>query len=68
MTLKMFLGVRWEDTRIIHRGNSDRNTQIPLDLILTKKLWSPDLDIYYLKEVIDFEVLKKDLAGRKLFH
>ena len=65
MTVKMFLGVRWEDSRIIHRGNSDGDTQIPLDLILTKKLWTPDLDIYYLKEVEDFEVLKKDLAGKK---
>ena len=65
MTLKTFLGVRWEDKRIVHRGRSDKNTQIPLDLILTKMLWSPDIDIYYLKEVIDFEVMKKDLAGIK---
>ena len=64
MTLKTFLGVRWEDKRIVHWGKSDKNAQIPLDLILTKRLWSPDIDIYYLKEVIDFEVLKKDLAGK----
>ena len=64
MTLKTFLGVRWEDKRIVHRGKSDKNAQIPLDLILTKRLWSPDIDIYYLKEVIDFEVMKKDLAGK----
>lgn len=64
MTLKMFLGVRWEDERIIHRGSSDKDTQIPLDLILTKMLWSPDIDIYNLKEVEDFEVMKKTLAGK----
>ena len=63
MTLKMFLGVRWEDKRIIHQGSSDKNRQIPLDLILTKMLWSPDIDIYNLKVVEDFEVLKKTLAG-----
>ena len=64
MTLKLVLGVRWEERRIIHRGSSERNAVIPLDLILTKKLWSPDLDVYQLKDMIEYECLKKDLAGK----
>ena len=65
MTLKLVLGVRWEEKRVIHRGSSDRNALIPLDLILTRKLWSPDLDVYQLKTMIEYECLKKDLAGKK---
>jgi len=60
--------ISWEDPRIIKIGSSSNRKilpgeRIPLDLRLTKLLWSPDLDIYGLKKAINFEVLRKDVAG-----
>ena len=44
------------------RKNTGKQHKVPLDLQFLEHLWLPDLDIYNVKHIKDFKVLKK-LAG-----
>ena len=62
LTMKMHLGVHWAEPRLICPENSGELNTIPLDLEFLDHLWLPDLDIYNIKRIEEFTVLKK-LAG-----
>ena len=61
VTLKMYLGVHWNEPRIISL-DSKNDVEVPLDLSFLDHVWLPDLDILHLKEIRGYKVLK-NLAG-----
>ena len=61
VTLKMYLGVHWNEPRVISIG-SQKDVETPLDLSFLDHVWLPDLEILHLKEIRGYKVLK-DLAG-----
>ena len=61
VTLKMYLGVHWNEPRVISIG-SQKDVETPLDLSFLDYVWLPDLEILHLKEIRGYKVLK-DLAG-----
>ena len=63
VTMRMYLGIHWEEPRLICISNNTENDKTPLDLQLLDHLWLPDLDIYHVKQINEFKVLKK-LAGK----
>ena len=65
ITMKMHLGAHWKEPRLVSLDTHGKGIQIPLDIRLLDHLWLPDLDIYNVKEIREFTVLKK-LAGKKL--
>ena len=62
LTMKMHLGVHWTEPRLVCPQNNIELGKVPLDLQFLDHLWLPDLDIYNIKLIQDFKVLKK-LAG-----
>ena len=62
VTMKMHLGVHWTEPRLIFPHNSDEMGKVPLDLQFLDHLWIPDIDIYNIKAIQNFAVLKR-LAG-----
>ena len=64
VTMKMYFGVHWRETRLISTTNISAVDKIPLDLQLLDYLWLPDLDIYHVKQIEEFDVLKKSFAGK----
>ena len=66
ITSKMFIGVHWKDPRILYLGSNKKHHKTYLDLELLEYLWTPDLDIYSLDQLKIFEVMGKDLAGKKI--
>ena len=69
VTMKMHLGVHWTEPRLVCPDNSAEVSKVPLDLQFLDHLWLPDLDIYNIKAIKEFTVLKR-LAGiiTKIFH
>ena len=57
VTLKMYLGVHWNEPRIISL-DSQQDVEIPLDLSFLDHVWLPDLEILHLKEIRGYKVLK----------
>ena len=62
LTMLMYMGVHWNEPRLISPNNLGKQNKVPLDLQFLEHLWLPDLDIYNVKHIKDFKVLKK-LAG-----
>ena len=62
LTMLMYMGVHWNEPRLITPKNTGKQHKVPLDLQFLEHLWLPDLDIYNVKHIKDFKVLKK-LAG-----
>ena len=61
VTLKMYLGVHWNEPRII-AIDSQKDAEIPVDLSFLDHVWLPDLEILHLKEIKGYKVLTS-LAG-----
>ena len=64
VTLKMYLGVHWNEPRVISL-DSEKDVETPLDLSFLEHVWLPDLEILHLKEIKGYKVLKS-LAGKLL--
>ena len=62
LTMLMYMGVHWNEPRLISPNELGKQNKVPLDLQFLEHLWLPDLDIYNVKHIKDFKVLKK-LAG-----
>jgi len=62
LTMLMYMGVHWNEPRLISPKDLGKQNKVPLDLQFLEHLWLPDLDIYNVKHIKDFKVLKK-LAG-----
>ena len=62
LTMLMYMGVHWNEPRLISPNDLGKQNKVPLDLQFLEHLWLPDLDIYNVKHIKDFKVLKK-LAG-----
>ena len=62
VTIKMHLGVHWNDPRLValENGTSDQLTSI--DVTMVNHLWIPDLEIWNLQDIRHFRVTKM-LAG-----
>ena len=67
VTLRVNLGIHWNEPRIIALENVTNGTDVrtPLDIKFMDHLWFPDLEILHLKQIKDYHVLKK-LAGTYL--
>ena len=63
VTLKMYLGVHWNESRIVSL-DSKKHPKTPLDLNFLEHVWLPDLEILHLKELKGYKVLK-ELAGKQ---
>lgn len=61
VTLKMYLGVHWNEPRVISL-DSQKDVETPLDLSFLDHVWLPDLEILHLKEIRRYKILK-NLAG-----
>ena len=62
ITMRMYMGISWREPRLISTSSTVNDLITPLDLQLLQYLWVPDIDVYFVKEVKEFEVLKK-IAG-----
>ena len=62
VTMKIHLGVHWTEPRLIFPHGSEELSKVPLDLQFLDYLWLPDIDIYNIKAIQEFSVLKR-LAG-----
>ena len=62
ITIKMHLGVHWNEPRLVSLDKYGLGNQEPLDIRILEYLWLPDLDIWKVKDIKEFKVLKK-LAG-----
>ena len=65
ITMVMHLGVHWNEPRLVCPQNISQPNKVPLDLQFLDHLWLPDLDIYNIKQVKEFKILKK-LAGKAI--
>ena len=71
ITIKMHLGVHWDEPRLKSLDTSLKlEDKYSIDIRILDYLWLPDLDIWNIKDIQEFKVLKK-LAGmlnnRKIF-
>ena len=62
ITMKLHLGVHWNEPRLVSLNTHSQENQVPLDINLVDYLWLPDLDVYNIKHIKEFKVLKK-IAG-----
>ena len=62
ITIKMHLGVHWVEPRLVSLDTFASDNQNSIDIRILEYMWLPDLDIYNIKEIDEFKVLKK-LAG-----
>ena len=60
--LQMYLGMEWEEPRIIRTDKEEEGKDISLDMKQLDFLWVPDLDIYNLSKIENFKVVR-NLAG-----
>ena len=60
--LQMYLGIEWEESRILRIDTKEEKKDISLDMKQLDKLWIPDLDIYNLSKIENFKVVR-NLAG-----
>ena len=58
--LQMYLGLEWNDARIIRITDEEHKTadRTALDLNQLEILWVPDLDIYNLSKIEHFKVIR----------
>ena len=62
VTIKMHLGVHWNDPRLVSLENSTSDQLISIDVRMVNYLWIPDLEIWNLQDIRHFRVTKM-LAG-----
>ena len=62
----MHLGIHWSEPRLTCPHNISEENKVPLDLQFLDHLWLPDLEIYHVKQIQEFNILKK-LAGLFIF-
>ena len=62
VTIKMHLGVHWNDPRLVSLENSTSDQLISIDIGMVNHLWIPDLEIWNLQDIRHFRVTKM-LAG-----
>ena len=62
----MYLGVHWKEPRLVCPQGKRKSNKIPLDIQFLDHLWIPDLDIYNIKEIQEFKLLKKFAGTNKL--
>ena len=67
ITIKMHLGVHWNEPRLVSLDTYSLANQNSIDIRILEYMWLPDLDIYNIKEIDEFKVLKK-LAVKKTFN
>ena len=60
--LQMYLGIEWEEPRILRIESKEEKQDVSLDMKQLDKLWIPDLDIYNLSKIENFKVVR-NLAG-----
>ena len=65
ITLSMYLGVKWEDSRIINRHTILEDLQ-GVDFQLLSHLWQPDIEIHHIRRVSEPKVMGKFLAGLQI--
>ena len=63
ITIKMHLGVHWTEPRLVSLDTYHLGNPNSIDIRILDYLWLPDLDIYNIKDIDEFKVLKK-LAGK----
>ena len=63
VTIKMHLGVHWNDPRLVSLENSTSDQLISIDIGMVNHLWIPDLEIWNLQDIRHFRVTKM-LAGK----
>ena len=51
ISLLMYLGVTWNEPRIIASTPDDPDMLIPIDIGFVKSMWLPDIYIYDMKEI-----------------
>ena len=61
--LQMYLGIEWEEPRILRIERREEKKDVSLDIKQLDKLWIPDLDIYNLSKIENFKVVR-NLAGK----
>ena len=61
--LQMYLGIEWEEPRILRIESREEKQDVSLDIKQLDKLWIPDLDIYNLSKIENFKVVR-NLAGK----
>ena len=61
--LQMYLGIEWEEPRIMQMESKEKKKDVPLDIEQLDNLWIPDLDIYNLSKIENFKVVR-NLAGK----
>ena len=59
----MYLGIEWEEPRIVELESKSKKTDVTLDIEQLDNLWIPDLDIYNLSKIESFKVVR-NLAGK----
>ena len=63
ITIKMHLGVHWDEPRLKSLDTSHKlEDKYSIDIRILDYLWLPDLDIWNIKDIQEYKVLKK-LAG-----
>ena len=62
IAVKMHLGVHWIEPRLVSLDTFTSDDSNSIDIRILEYLWLPDLDIYNVKDIDEFKVLKK-LAG-----
>ena len=56
ITLSMYLGVKWEDSRIFNTNISMEDLQ-GVGFPFLSYLWQPDIEIHHIRKVLDLEIL-----------
>ena len=61
----MYLGVKWEDSRIINSHTILEDLQ-GVDFQFLSHLWQPDIEIHHIRRVSEPKVMGKFLAGLQI--
>ena len=65
ITLSMYLGVKWEDSRIINMDDVMEDLQ-GVGFPFLSYLWQPDIEIHHVREVLEPKVMGQFLAGLQI--
>ena len=65
ITLSMYLGVKWEDSRIFNTNASVEDLQ-GVGFPFLSFLWQPDIEIHHIRRVSEPKVMGQFLAGLQI--
>ena len=65
ITLSMYLGVKWEDSRIFNMNISIEDLQ-GVGFPFLSFLWQPDIEIHHIRRVSEPKVMGQFLAGLQI--